>query len=100
MSTGAVTIKGNIHFKIRFNTLHGDTDLYWRVITSPRPSPEERGVLDTLREEQEYLVRSVSCKVETHSDASFDKTAGKVKYNMAGACSELMIDEQLNAVLR
>ncbi len=74
----------NIHFKIRFNTAHGDTDLYWRVIV----------------DENEYLTRSVRCCVETYSDASFDTRAGVIKYHIAGVCAELVIDEQLNALLK
>jgi hypothetical protein len=84
MQKSSTLLKGNIAFKLRFNTAHGDTDLYWRVIV----------------DDTEYLTRSVRCKVETCSDASFDKTAGVVKYHIAGVCSELMIDENLNAVFK
>jgi hypothetical protein len=73
-----------IDFKIRFNTLHGDTNLFWRVIIA----------------KEEYLVRSLQCKVNTYSDASFDKNAGVIKYHMAGVCKEFTIDEELNATFK
>ena len=73
---------GNIHFKIRFNTLHGATGLYWRVIIG----------------EEEILVRNVRCKVETYSDASYDTRAGVIKYLIAGVCHELRVDAEGMAV--
>jgi len=79
-----VSLKGNIRFKIRFNTAHGDTDFYWRVII----------------DDTEYLARSVNCNVATFSDASFDKNANAVKYHMAGVCSDFSIDEEGRAVFK
>lgn len=84
MADEPISVKGNIHFKIRFNTAHGDTDLYWRVII----------------DDTEYLVRNLMCKVDTYSDASFDKKAGVIKYHIAGDCTDFYIDETLNAFLR
>jgi hypothetical protein len=81
VASGLISIKGNIHFKIRFNTLHGDTDWFWRIII----------------EDVEYLARHVNCMVPTQSDASFDKNAGVIKYHMAGDCKEFNIDEAGNA---
>lgn len=75
-------LRGNISFKLRFNTSHGDTNLYWRVII----------------DDNEYLVRSVHCNVPTFSESSFDNKAGMVKFHMAGRCSEMTIDENLNAM--
>jgi hypothetical protein len=79
-----VIIRGNIQFKLRFNTQHGNTDLYWRVFIG----------------EDEYLVRSLRCMVPTESDASFDKKAGVIKFNMAGTCSEFIIDEKGEAFFK
>lgn len=59
MPQDALSITGDMHFKIRFNTAHGDTDFYWHVIVTPLPGAEE---------EQEYLARSVHCKVDTYSE--------------------------------
>ena len=84
MASEQISVKGTIHFKIRFNTAHGDTDLFWRVII----------------DETEYLVRTLFCKVETCSDASFDKRAGLNKYHIAGACTDFYIDEELNAFFK
>lgn len=84
-----ISVKGNIRFKLRFNTQHGDTDLHWRVILT-----KDEG------QETEYLVRSIRCEVPTHSDASYEERVGQIKYNMAGECSELLIDEEQRAVLR
>ena len=93
-----------IPFKLRFNTQHGDTDLYWRVIIIRQVHDGKRQAHDDKQqadeEETEYLVRSVVCEVATHSDASFDMAAGKIKYNMAGVCGELTIDGEGNALLR
>jgi len=72
-----ISLKGDLHFKLRFNTMHGDTDLYWRVII----------------DEVEYLVKSVHCKVDTWSDSSFDIKANAIKYNMAGICKDFSVDE-------
>jgi hypothetical protein len=82
MAIGPITMKGNIHFRIRFNTVHGDTDLYWRVII----------------DDEEYLARSLHCKVETRSDASFDTRAGVIKYHIAGDCHEFHLDEDGQAI--
>lgn len=71
-------------FKIRFNTLHGESDLYWRVII----------------DDTEYLVRSVKCYVNTYTDASFDTNAGTIKYHIAGAFTVMNIDLNLNAVFK
>ncbi len=78
-----LSIIGNLNFKIRFNTTHGDTDLYWRIIVN----------------DVEYLVKSLNCNVNTHSDASFDASAGTIKYHIAGSCYSLNIDTNLNATL-
>lgn len=71
-----ILLKGDLHFKLRFNTMHGDTGLYWRVIIDDR----------------EYLVKTIHCKVETWSDSSFDTRANAIKYNMAGKCTGFHID--------
>lgn len=63
-------------FKIRFNTAHGETDLYWRIIIG----------------DNEYLVSSVQCDVPTFSDASFDERANTVKYHIAGFCTDFCTD--------
>ena len=84
MAPASVSVRGNIHFKLRFNTTHGDTDLYWRVIIG----------------DAEYLVRSLVCKVDTWSDASFDERAGQIKYHIAGVCTDFDIDEELRAILK
>lgn len=63
--------------------MHGDTGLYWRVII----------------DEQEYLVKSIHCKVETWSDASFDVRANNIKYNMTGRCREFYIDHEDKGIL-
>lgn len=76
-------------FRIRFNTLHGDTDFFWRVIVD-----------DGTGESKEHLARSVVCQVPTWSDASFDKNANAVKYHMAGKCMEFVLDAEGNALLR
>jgi hypothetical protein len=77
MPQETISLRGNLQFKIRYNTMHGDTDFYWRVII----------------DDEEYLVKEVHCKVETWSDASFDIRANALKYNMAGACKEFYVDE-------
>lgn len=74
----AVFLRGDLQFKLRFNTMHGDTDLYWRVII----------------DDEEYLVKNVHCMVETWSDSSFDTRANAIKYNMAGKCTAFRIDEE------
>lgn len=73
-----------INFKFRFNTAHGDTNLFWRVFI----------------DNQEYLVKSLNCQVPTCSDASFDEKAGMVKFNMAGVCNEFIIDDNKNAIFK
>ena len=73
-----VKIEGNIFFKIRFNTMHGDTTLYWRVIIG----------------DDEYLARSLDCKVNTFSDESFDKIANTTKWHIAGICRYFYLDEE------
>lgn len=78
-----ISLQGVFLFKIRFNTTHGDTDLYWRVII----------------DDTEYLVRTLQCNVATHSDASFDKNAGTIKYHIAGTCTAFVIDNELNALI-
>lgn len=84
MGSEIQVVKDNIFFKLRFNTAHGDTDLYWRVII----------------DDDEYLTRSVSCQVATRSDASFDKKAGVIKYHIVGTCTEFIVDDNLNAILK
>ncbi len=79
-----IILRDDIYFKIRFNTLHGDTDLYWRVII----------------DEIEYLVHSIHCKVESWSEASFDKKANAIKYHIAGVCNEFYIDENRKAIFQ
>lgn len=79
-----IHLSGDIHFRLRFNTKHGDTNLYWRVFI----------------DDQEYLVAGITCLVPTHSDAAFDKEANEMKYNMAGVCREFIVDEQGTAVFR
>ncbi len=75
---------GDLLFKIRFNTTHGDSGLYWRIIIS----------------EHEYLVRAVHCAVPTSSESSFDDRAGAVKFHMAGKCTEFFLDDLKNAYLK
>jgi hypothetical protein len=82
MTQTPITQTGRLLFRLRFNTAHGDTELYWRVIIN-----------DT-----EYLVRTLQCNVATYSDAWFDPIAGTIKYHIAGVCSEFCIDEEMNAV--
>ena len=82
METETIAIRGDYFFKIRFNTMHGDTDLYWRVII----------------DNKEFLVHSVHCNVATYSDQSFDKNANAIKYHMAGNCTELLINEDRKAI--
>jgi hypothetical protein len=89
MPTQPITITGNIRFKLRFNTAHGATDLYWRVIIGAAHSGEE---------EQEYLVRTIRCKVETYSESSYDARAAAIKYHIAGACTRLSISAQGEAI--
>jgi len=79
-----VTENKILEFKLRFNTMHGNTDLYWRVIIG----------------EEEHLVASIQCEVPTYSDASFDKKANTIKYHMAGKCNEFIIDETGKGILR
>ena len=73
-----------IEFKLRFNTTHGDTNLYWRVII----------------DDEEYLATTLNCQVPTRSDASYDERAAAVKYHIAGSCTEFYIDEDNNAFFR
>ena len=73
-----------IFFKIRFNTTHGDTDLYWRIIIN----------------DEEFLARSLKCTVPTYSESSFDHRAGAVKFHIAGICSEFYLDESNNALIK
>jgi len=75
---------GNIHFRLRFNTRHAGTNLYWRVFIGDR----------------EYLASGIKCMVPTSSDASFDEQAGEMKYNIAGVCREFLIDENGLALFR
>ena len=82
MTIKPVSINSSIYFKIRFNTTHGDTGFYWRIIIG----------------DEEYLACSLECKVGTRSDASFDSRAGVIKYHIVGECSELFINEAGHAV--
>jgi hypothetical protein len=77
------THQNDIYFKIRFNTTHGDTDLFWRIIIN-----------DT-----EHLATAVSCSVPTWSESSFDQKAGAIKWHMAGKCTSFIIDENRTAIL-
>lgn len=79
-----ISLEGDIHFKIRFNTAHGDTDMYWRIII----------------DDVEYLANSVRCKVETFSDASYDKKAGAIKYHIAGQCKLFYVDDKEQAMFQ
>ena len=81
MDREVIALKGNIRFKLRFNTTHGGTNLFWRVII----------------DDTEYLATSLQCQVPTFSNASFDAKANSVKYHIAGECREFMIDEDGNA---
>lgn len=73
-----------IYFRVRFNTAHGDTDLYWRVIVDGT----------------EHLVRNLRCEVPTFSDEWLDPAVGKVKYHIAGECVEFVIDNELTAIFK
>lgn len=75
---------GAIEFKIRFNTTHGDTGLYWRVIIDGA----------------EHLVKEVRCNVDTYSESSYDERAGSVKFHLAGRCSAWEVDETGTAVFK
>jgi len=77
-----IILTGHMHFKVRFNTTHGDTGLYWRIIV----------------DDEEYLVCNLHCKVETRSDASFDARAGVIKYHIVGECEQLYIGTDGNAL--
>jgi hypothetical protein len=79
-----ITLKGDIHFKMRFNTTHGDTNLYWRIII----------------EGEQYLARSIQCYVATYSDRSYDNTAREIKYHISGDCREFILDKDKNAVFK
>lgn len=79
-----IKIVGPVQFKLRFNTAHGETDFFWRVII----------------DDTQYLARSIDCQVPTQSDASFDKTANCIKYHIAGTCNEMLIDEEYNLILK
>ena len=84
MNNSTIHLRGDLHFKLRFNTAHGATSLYWRVFIG----------------KEEYLARSLQCDVPTHSDVAYDAKAGAVKYNLAGQCSEFYIDENDNAFFK
>lgn len=77
-----ISLDDNIFFKIRFNTMHGDTDFYWRIIIN----------------DEEYLARSLDCRVNTFSDESFDKKANTTKWHIAGICEHFRIDEDGKAI--
>lgn len=79
-----VSSPAEITFKIRFNTMHGDTCLYWRVII----------------DDEEYLAATVHCAVPTYSESSFDKHAGTIKWHMAGTCAEFYMDDAKNAFFK
>lgn len=78
-----ISLQGPLFFRIRFNTQHGDTGLYWRILIGGA----------------EYLTTSINCQVRTYSESSFDDMANAVKYHMAGEASLLEIDEQGAATL-
>jgi hypothetical protein len=84
MQSAAILLKGSIDFKIRFNTTHGDTNLYWRVII----------------DEKEYLVSDIQCQVYTFSDRSFDKKANAIKYHIAGQCKEFIVGNDMIATFK
>lgn len=77
-------LQGSMHFRLRFNTKHGDTNLYWRIFIN----------------DKEYLVSSIQCEVPTHSDTCFDEQANEQKYNIAGYCNEFIVHEDGTAILR
>jgi len=70
--------------------MYGDTDLYWRIIIAP---------FDADQGDMQYLSRSQQCNVATYSDVSYEEGAKAIKYNLAGVCNELVIDEEGKAVL-
>jgi len=76
-----ISLDDDIFFKLRFNTMHGDTDFYWRIII----------------EEDEYLARTLNCLVNTFSDESFDKKANTIKWHIAGKCKHFRLDGDGNA---
>ncbi|OJW82627.1 MAG: hypothetical protein BGO69_05940 [Bacteroidetes bacterium 46-16] len=76
-----IKLDGNIFFKIRFNTMHADTNLYWRIIIN----------------DEEYLAATLNCRVNTFSDESFDKNANTTKWHIAGICRHFHLDEDGNA---
>jgi len=84
MGNSPLEIKGALSFRIRFNTLHGDTDLYWRLLVSG----------------SEYLVSTIECRVPTCTDRSYDTNAGAVKFHIAGTCTEMKITENHHAILQ
>ena len=69
MEQYSIVIHGPLEFKLRFNTTHGDTNLYWRVFIN----------------NVEYLAATLQCMVPTHSDASFDTRANTTKYQIGRA---------------
>jgi hypothetical protein len=79
----SILLKGPAQFRIRFNTKHNGNGLFWRVIV----------------ENTEYLASSISCKVHTYSDSSFDHQSNEMKYNIAGTFNTLIIDENNQAIL-
>lgn len=84
VSETAIHLTGDLYFRIRFNTTHGDTNLYWRVII----------------DEQEYLAASIKCEVPTFSDRSFDETANAIKFHLAGNCNEFKIGDDKTATFK
>jgi hypothetical protein len=84
MDITPISLSGTIHFKLRFNTTHGDTQLFWRVII----------------DETEYLVKTLNCMVHTRSDASYDTKAEAIKYHVTGTCQEFLIDNEGNAIFK
>lgn len=83
MNLTPIHLTGTLHFRIRFNTMHGTTGLYWRVLIG----------------NEEYLAATLRCQVPTFTESSYDERAQAVKYHMAGLCSQLTINEAGEAVL-
>jgi hypothetical protein len=83
MDSSSIVFTGDFEFKLRFNTTHGETNLYWRLII----------------ENREYLVNAIHCNVPTYSESSFDEKAQAIKFHMAGKGKTLHIDNKQSATI-
>jgi hypothetical protein len=72
-----------IYFKLRFNTMYNETNLFWRIII----------------DDTETLVKSLAINVPTFSESSFDFSANAQKWHIAGYCNSINVDENLHATI-